>query len=218
LFLLPFKFGIAEMMTKINVLEEDLTVGARYCPIEHVESRLRPRDSLLAKACRIGCDLTPDGIRDNIADIAGVRIVCSFISDVYTVMEMLTRQADVTLVQVKDYVARPKPNGYKSLHLIVDTPVHLSGSAETVRLEVQIRTVAMDFWASLEHKIYYKYAKDVPATLRAELLSAAEAANHLDEKMELLHREVLNGDLRRYGPPRVSAFAARASWAFSRRS
>lgn len=193
-FLLPYKFGIAEMMTKINILKEDLTFGAHYCPIEHVDSRLKPRDSLLAKARRIGCPLTADEIRRTISDIGGVRIVCSFLSDVYTVTDMLTNQPDVTVVTVKDYVARPKPNGYQSLHLIVDTPVHRAAGIELVRLEVQIRTVAMDFWASLEHKIYYKYDKEVPAHLRTELASAAAAAHHLDEKMELLHREVRNAE------------------------
>jgi putative GTP pyrophosphokinase len=189
-FMMVYKFGLDEMLTKVNILKEELTYSADGCPIEHVSSRLKSLESLTEKARRIGSPLTLDDVRRNVADVAGIRIVCSFISDVYLVMEMLTRQPDVELVLVKDYIKNPKPNGYKSLHLIVDTPVHMSDRISTARVEIQLRTVAMDFWASLEHKIYYKYDEAVPAALRRELTSAAEIANRLDEKMELLHREV----------------------------
>ncbi len=189
-FVMAYKFGLDEMMTKVNILKEELTFGDGYCPIEHVNSRLKSVESLLRKADRLGLGPDLSDIRAGINDIAGIRIVCSFISDVYTVREMLLGQPDVHLVEAKDYIAHPKPNGYKSLHLIVDTPVYMSDRVETVRVELQLRTVAMDFWASLEHKIFYKYDKDVPAALRAELASAAEVANRLDEKMEVLHREV----------------------------
>ncbi|MGB3859589.1 MAG: GTP pyrophosphokinase family protein, partial [Ornithinimicrobium sp.] len=129
-------------------------------------------------------------IRDNIFDIAGIRITCSFISDIYTLADMLTDQKDVEVLQVKDYVAHPKANGYKSLHLILSVPVFLSDRVEEVPVELQIRTVAMDFWASLEHKIYYKFDRDVPAHIVAELKQAAEVANNLDRKMESLRTEV----------------------------
>src|SRR4029453_18956902 len=121
------------------------------------------------KAQRIGCPITFDDLRARIRDIAGVRIVCSFVSDVYTVSEMLTRQPDVNLVVTKDYIAEPKPNGYRSLHLIVEIPVFMSDRMVAVPVEVQLRTVAMDFWASLEHKIHYKFEEDVPSSLRDEL-------------------------------------------------
>ena len=129
-------------------------------------------------------------LRDNVFDIAGVRVVCSFISDAYWIAEMLTAQTDITVVAVKDYIAQPKPNGYKSLHLIVKVPIFLSGSVEVVPVEVQIRTVAMDFWASLEHKIYYKFGQEIPDALLAELTEAADVANRLDVKMERIHDEV----------------------------
>ena len=115
--------------------------------------------------------------------------MCSFVTDAYHVLGMLQRQPDVTVVTVKDYIAEPKPSGYKSLHLIVELPVYLAERTEMVRVEVQIRTVAMDFWASLEHKIYYKYRSDVPQRLRDDLKAIAEATDSLDQQMEQLHLE-----------------------------
>ncbi len=192
LFMMAYKFGLDEMLTKVNILKEELTYGASYCPIEHVSSRVKSFGSLTEKALRIGCPLTLAEVRRQIWDVAGMRIVCSFISDAYTVMEMLTRQPDVQVVRVRDYIEQPKANGYKSLHLVVDTPVYMSDRVEQVRVEVQIRTVAMDFWASLEHKIQYKYHRTVPPELLGELRSAAEVAGQLDQRMELLHREVVD--------------------------
>ncbi|GAA0522704.1 hypothetical protein Ade02nite_82180 [Paractinoplanes deccanensis] len=189
-FMLVYKFGLAEIGTKISILAEELAHRGRGNPIEHVLPRLKTTQSLTAKAHRIGCPLNLDDLRARIRDIAGIRIVCSFVSDVYTVADMLTRQPDVTLVQTKDYIARPKPNGYRSLHLIVEIPVFLSDRVVSVPVEVQLRTVAMDFWASLEHKIHYKYDPDVPAALRQELAAAAEDAARLDVRMERLHREI----------------------------
>ncbi|MEV6302480.1 GTP pyrophosphokinase family protein [Actinoplanes sp. NPDC051861] len=189
-FMMVYKFGLAEINTKISILAEELTHRGRGNPIEHVSPRLKTPASLTAKARRLGCPLTYDDLRSRIRDIAGIRIVCSFTSDVYTVADMLTRQPDVNLVVKKDYIAKPKPNGYRSLHLIVEVPVFMSDRVVAVPVEVQIRTVAMDFWASLEHKIYYKHDPEVPAALRAELAEAAEDAARLDQRMERLHREI----------------------------
>jgi putative GTP pyrophosphokinase len=189
-FLLVYKFGLAEIGTKITILAEELAHRGRGNPIEHVNTRLKTVDSLNAKARRIGCPMRLDAVRDRIRDIAGVRVVCSFVSDVYTVAEMLTRQEDVTLLQTKDYIAEPKPNGYRSLHLIVEIPVFLSDRVAAVPVEVQLRTVAMDFWASLEHKIHYKFEQDVPIALRDELTATATDAARLDERMERLHAQI----------------------------
>lgn len=189
-FLMVYKFGIDEMMTKINILRDEFTYARAYNPIEHVKSRLKSPDSILAKATRIGVPHTPEAIRENIRDIAGIRITCSFTSDVYRIHDMITRQGDVGLVEVKDYIARPKPNGYRSLHVLVEIPVFMSDRVEPVYVELQIRTVAMDFWASLEHKIYYKHDRAVPAGLREELRVAAETARELDVRMEALHDRV----------------------------
>jgi putative GTP pyrophosphokinase len=189
-FLLVYKFGLAEIATKITILAEELAHHGRGNPIEHVSTRLKSVESLTAKAKRIGCAMTLDAVRERVRDIAGVRVVCSFVSDVYTVAEMLTRQQDVTLLQTKDYIAEPKTTGYRSLHLIVEIPVFLSDRMVAVPVEVQLRTVAMDFWASLEHKIHYKFEKDVPIALREELTAAATDAARLDERMERLHAEI----------------------------
>jgi putative GTP pyrophosphokinase len=189
-FMMPYKFAIDKTMTKINMLNEDL--GHDRSPIEHVSSRLKSPESIRAKARRKGCALSGDQIRENILDIAGIRVTCSFISDTSRVCDMLTRQNDVTVLEIKDYIRNPKPNGYQSLHVIVQIPVSMADRVEQVAVEVQIRTVAMDFWASLEHKISYKYESDVPEPLLDELKQAALAANRLDVQMEQIHDEVIN--------------------------
>ncbi|GAB3615779.1 hypothetical protein GCM10027416_03360 [Okibacterium endophyticum] len=195
-FMLSYKFGIDEVMTKINILKEEFSHRHAYSPIEHVSSRLKSPESLIAKVQRKGCEPTIEAVRENIHDIAGVRVTCSFIEDTYKIFDMIAGQQDVTVVQVRDYIKNPKPNGYKSLHAIIEVPVFMSDHAQQVKIELQIRTIAMDFWASLEHKIYYKYNRVVPATLLDELREAADAANKLDLKMEHLHNWVtaLNGD------------------------
>src|SRR5690606_4686905 len=145
--------AIDEITTKINILREEFGHLHDYNPIEHVNARLKSPQSILQKAKRRGCELSFDDIREHVRDIAGVRVICSFVSDVYTIFDMLTGQDDVTVVDVDDYIAAPKPNGYQSLHATVQVPVFLSGGPEQVYVELQVRTVAMDFWASLEHKI-----------------------------------------------------------------
>ena len=188
-FLLLYQFGLEEMLTKINILRQELSHRGSDCPIEHVTHRLKRPESIAEKADRLACGASFEEVRATLWDIAGIRVVCSFVTEAYTVLEMLQRQPDVSVVMVKDYIASPKPSGYQSLHLIVDIPVFLSTTTEQVRVEIQIRTVAMDFWASLEHKIHYKYAHAVPTELRAELLSVAAATERLDQQMEKLHRE-----------------------------
>jgi putative GTP pyrophosphokinase len=189
-FMMSYQFGIAELMTKINILKDEFTHIHHYSPIEHVTSRLKSPQSLLQKAQRKDSPITLDDIRKNIVDIAGVRITCSFIKDTYRIADMLTNQSDVTVTEIRDYIANPKPNGYKSLHILLELPVFMSDRVEQVPIELQIRTIAMDFWASLEHKIYYKYGGEVPAGLTDELTEAAEVANRLDVKMERLHEEI----------------------------
>ncbi|MBS45123.1 MAG: GTP pyrophosphokinase [Nocardioides sp.] len=189
-FLMVYRFGLEELLTKVNILREETTLRHGSSPIEHVSSRLKSIDSLVAKAERLGCALTSDALADSIFDIAGVRVVTSFVSDCYDVMEMLTSQPDVTVREVEDYIAEPKMNGYRSLHMLVEIPVFLSDRVVPACVEVQIRTVAMDFWASLEHKIYYKYDGAVPDSLRDELAEAADTASDLDQQMMRLHRKV----------------------------
>lgn len=189
-FLMVYKFGIDEMMTKINILRDEFSYIHDYNPIEHVKSRLKSPDSILQKARRKGVPRNLEAIREHIRDIAGIRITCSFTSDVYRIMEMITRQGDVGVVEIEDYIEHPKPNGYRSVHVIVEIPVFMSDRVESVYVELQIRTVAMDFWASLEHKIYYKHDRAVPDELRDELRLAADTARDLDLRMESLHERV----------------------------
>lgn len=192
-FMLNYQFAMDEIMTKINILKTEFEHLHDYSPIEHVNARLKSPESLLEKATRLDLPLNFESLAENVLDVAGVRIVCSFISDAYWVAKMITSQPDITVVRIKDYIANPKPNGYKSLHVIVKVPIFLSESMESIHVELQIRTVAMDFWASLEHKIYYKYDKAVPAALLAELQEAAGVANRLDSTMERIHNEVHPG-------------------------
>ena len=189
-FLMSYKFAIDTLMLKVNVLNEEFRYAHDHNPIEHVGSRLKTPASILKKARRRGVALDLESISKEILDIAGIRVTCSFVSDVYTIRDMLAGHEDVRVSQEKDYVRSPKPNGYRSLHLLVSTPVRMSDRTVEVPVEIQIRTIAMDFWASLEHKIYYKYAKAVPQDLLDELRRAAETANRLDVTMERLHGEV----------------------------
>lgn len=205
-FRMVYKFGLDEMLTKVNILREEFVYLNRYNPIEHISSRLKSPESILDKLLADNRPITFEHIRESVHDIAGIRITCSFISDTYKVADMLTAQPDVELVRSKDYIANPKPNGYKSLHLIVKIPVFLSDRVEDVFVELQLRTVAMDFWASLEHKIYYKYDGEIPASMLEELKDAADAANRLDVTMEHLHEQV--GSLKEHSPrtPRTVGF------------
>jgi len=189
-FLMEYRFGLAEVETKISILREEFQEMHAYNPIEHVSSRVKSPDSLVDKVRRKGIETDFDSIRASITDIAGIRVTCSFIDDAYRLSKLLTRQDDITVRDVKDYIAHPKPNGYKSLHVIVEVPVFLSTGRVDVPVEVQFRTIAMDFWASLEHKIYYKYDRLVPDDLLAELKNAADTAAELDTRMERLHREI----------------------------
>ena len=194
-FRLDYKFGIDEVLTKINILREEFEHMQDHSPIEHVRTRLKAMESLLDKVIRTKCPADLDTIRDRIRDIAGIRVVCAFVSDVYWIAQMLSDQPDITVVEVKDYIARPKPNGYQSLHLIVQVPVFLSNRTAHVYVELQIRTIAMDFWASLEHKIYYKYDREVPQRLLDELKDAARVASELDDRMANLRDEVQGLDV-----------------------
>lgn len=189
-FMMAYKFALDEMNTKINILKEEFTYIHDYNPIEHVSSRVKSPESIIKKLVRKGHDLSLESIRENIKDIAGIRITCSFISDIYEISNMLQNQKDIHLLSMKDYIQNPKPNGYQSLHLILEIPIFMSDREEIIPVEIQIRTIAMDFWASLEHKIFYKYNKEVPQSLINELKEAATVANELDRKMERIHNEM----------------------------
>lgn len=186
-FMLEYRFGMQEVETKLAILREEFVHMHEYNPIEHVSSRVKSLESLLAKVERRGIDLEIEAVRREIHDIAGVRVTCAFIRDVYRLFDLLTQQDDITVLEVEDFIETPKPNGYKSLHTIISVPVYLSTGRVDVPVEVQFRTIAMDFWATLEHKIYYKYQRQVPSQMLDELKSAAESAAELDTRMQSLH-------------------------------
>lgn len=189
-FMMSYKFGLAELNTKIDILMQEFQYIHDYNPIEHVKSRIKTPESIIKKVYRKGIEFSIPSIKENIQDIAGIRITCAFISDIYKISQMLQSQKDIKVLACKDYIKNPKPNGYKSLHLILQVPVFMSDRVEDVCVEVQIRTIAMDFWASLEHKIYYKYNKEIPEYLKDELKNASDSVTQLDKKMESIQNEV----------------------------
>ena len=189
-FLMGYKFALEQLKTKIDLLKSEFKHIHDYNPIEHVTSRVKTPESIMRKMQKKGCPLTIESIRENIRDIAGLRITCSFESDIHVLHRMLEEHGDVDIIEEKNYISKPKGNGYRSLHLIVEVPVFMSDREERVLVEIQIRTIAMDFWASLEHKIYYKYNKEIPDHIKRDLAETAEVAHQLDKKMEALHAEV----------------------------
>lgn len=184
--LMVHKFAIDSVMTKIRIWSEEFDYTHEHDPIEHITSRIKRPEAIVQKLRRRGLPVTPSSARENLDDIAGIRVVCPFISDVYLIDQLLRRH-DMTIVQIKDYIQNPKPNGYRSLHLIMDVPVHLSDRTELVTAELQLRTIAMDFWAAVEHKLFYKSGGEVPQDFAAELKAAADSAADLDARMKALH-------------------------------
>ncbi|WP_407271008.1 GTP pyrophosphokinase family protein [Radiobacillus sp. PE A8.2] len=191
-FLIVYKFALDEINTKLKILNENFQFVNGHNPIEHVKSRLKTPESIIDKLNRKGYEVTTANAKKFVKDIAGIRITCSFVSDIYRIYNMLEQQDDITVVKKKDYLKNPKANGYQSLHLIIEIPVFLTDRREPVLVEVQIRTIAMDFWASLEHKIYYKFNQNVPNRLLSELKNAADQVTYLDKKMESIKDEMDN--------------------------
>ena len=186
-----YNCALMETETKFNVLNEELSLQYDRNPIETIKSRIKSPESILRKLEKNNLELTVDAIENGIFDIAGVRVICSFTSDIYMLADALLKQDDVSLIKRKDYIRNPKENGYRSLHLIIETPIFLHDRKKMMKVEVQIRTMSMDWWASLEHKIRYK--KDLPdelsRKLAAELKECADAAAKLDQKMLCIQQE-----------------------------
>ena len=158
-----------------------------YNPIEHVKARIKTPESIVKKLKRLGFEATIDNMYRELHDIAGVRIICSFTSDIYYLADAISRQNDVNVLMVKDYIANPKPNGYRSLHLVVQIPVFFSDGCKPLKVEVQIRTIAMDFWASLEHQLKYKTEGDVPDSIAAELKDCSDVIANTDQRMQNIY-------------------------------
>lgn len=187
---LLYRSALKEIGTKLEILNDEFKFVHKYNPIEHIKSRLKSEESIMRKLLRKGVDVTVDNIQKYIDDIAGIRVICSFTPDIYRIVDMISSQDDIEVLKAKDYMVNPKPNGYRSYHLIVKVPIFLSDRVIPTKVEIQIRTVAMDFWASLEHKIYYKYEGNAPEYIRTELKECADTIAFLDSKMLAINEEV----------------------------
>lgn len=184
--------AIREVRTKVEILDAEFRVRYARNPIHHIDTRLKSPASIAEKLRRKGLPQTLESIEANLTDIAGVRIVCNYLEDIYHIANLLTRQQDVELVRRRDYIQEPKESGYRSLHLVVRIPVFLSSHTELVPVEIQIRTIAMDFWATLEHQLRYKSDHETTQKLRIRLQKCAEASARLDKEMQSIYQE-LNG-------------------------
>ena len=187
-----YKCAMMEVETKFRVLNEELSLEYDRNPIETIKTRLKSVESIGDKLMALKAPITVDSIEHNLHDVAGVRVICGFPSDIYTLADAFLNQDDITLIEKKDYIANPKPNGYRSLHLIVEIPIFLHDEKKKMKVEVQFRTISMDWWASLEHKIRYKKDVQVPNGVAEELKECAEAAAVLDARMEQIQKKLPN--------------------------
>lgn len=188
--ILIYSSALKQIATKLEILNDEFQHVHRYNPIEHIKSRLKTSESIVKKLKRNGYESTIDNMISYVNDIAGIRVICSFTSDIYEIADMISNQSDIKVISVKDYIIRPKPSGYKSYHMLVKVPVYLSDRIVETKVEIQIRTVAMDFWATLEHKIHYKFEGKVPGYIKRELVQCSGMVADLDERMRLLNEEV----------------------------
>ncbi len=188
--LLLYDSVLRELITKLEILNNEFKQAQQYNPIEHITSRIKSPQSIARKMRKKEKELTVENIVKYVNDVAGVRIICSFTSDIYRIAAAISSQNDVTVLKVKDYIANPKPNGYTSYHMIVSIPIFLSNDVIDTKAEIQIRTIAMDFWASLEHKIYYKFEGKAPDGILEELRECADIISFLDKKMLSINESV----------------------------
>lgn len=188
---LIYNSALKEIGTKLEILNDEFQHVHRYNPIEHIKSRLKSPESIVKKLKRHGYESTIENMVNYVNDIAGVRVICSFTSDIYRIAEILSNQSDIKVLSVKDYIKAPKPSGYRSYHMIVSVPIFLSDKSTDAKVEIQIRTVAMDFWASLEHKINYKFEGNAPVFIKNELIECSKIISELDDRMLSLNDQVL---------------------------
>ena len=179
-----YESAVKQIETKLEILNKEKKVNRQRNPIETIKSRIKSPESIAKKMEKRNLPITFDAMMNNINDIAGVRVICPYISDIYTVKDILLRQPDIKLLEEKDYIQNPKDSGYRSLHLVVEVPVYLSNTNYQVKVEIQLRTIAMDFWACLEHELHYKTTAVVPDSIRRELFRVAETIAMTDREME----------------------------------
>ncbi|HWT74721.1 MAG TPA: GTP pyrophosphokinase family protein [Mobilitalea sp.] len=199
--LLLYDAALKEINTKLEILNNEFKLAHQYNPIEHITSRIKTPQSIAKKLCHSGREVTIENIVKYVNDVAGIRIICSFTSDIYRIADLIAKQSDIKVLKVKDYIMCPKENGYTSYHMIVSIPVFLSDKTVDTKVEIQIRTIAMDFWASLEHKIYYKFEGNAPEHISKELKECSDIVAYLDQKMLSLNEEIKN-----YNRDRIEEF------------
>ena len=188
--LMLYNAALKEISTKIEILSDEFRATHKYNPIEHIKSRIKSYKSIEKKLRHSNREVNVENIVKYINDVAGIRIICSFASDIYLIADAIARQTDIRVLKVKNYITQPKENGYMSYHMIVTVPIFLSNEVVNTKVEIQIRTIAMDFWASLEHKIYYKFEGHAPEHIRQDLKECAQLASFLDQKMLSLNNEI----------------------------
>lgn len=184
-----YKCAIREVETKFRVLDEEYSLSNDRNPISSIKSRLKSLPSIMDKLERKNVAFSVMEIEKNLNDVAGIRVICSFLEDVYTLADALLKQDDITLIEIKDYIKNPKQNGYRSLHLIVEVPIFLEKEKKKMRVEIQLRTIAMDCWASLEHQLLYKKGTEFTEDMKNSLLKCAQITVELDSEMDLLRKE-----------------------------
>lgn len=185
-----YSSALKEVGTKLEILNDEFQHVHQYNPIEHIKTRIKTAESIVKKLKRYGYETSIENMVKYVNDIAGVRLICSFTSDIYKLAEMIGNQSDLKVLSIKDYIKNPKPSGYKSYHMLVSVPIFLSDSVVDTKVEIQIRTIAMDFWASLEHKIYYKFEGNAPEYISRDLRECAEMVSTLDDKMLSLNEAI----------------------------
>ena len=189
-----YRCAMMEVSTKFNVLNEALSLQYDRNPIESIKTRLKTPESIVDKLIRKNFPINLESVEKNIYDVAGVRVICSFPSDIYMLADCLLSQDDIILIEKKDYIQNPKSTGYRSLHLIIGVPIFLHDQKKTMKVEVQLRTISMDWWASLEHKIRYKKEKDSLSGIEDQLFSCAQIAATLDKNMEELYKKTIGSE------------------------
>ena len=187
---LIYNSALKQISTKLEILNDEFQHVHSYNPIEHIKWRIKTPESIVKKLKKHGYESTINNMIRYVNDIAGIRVICSFASDIYQIAEMISNQSDIKVISVKDYIVNPKASGYKSYHMLVSVPVYLSDRIEDTKVEIQIRTVAMDFWASLEHKIHYKFEGNAPEHIKEELVECAQMVSDLDARMLALNEEI----------------------------
>ena len=186
-----YNAALKEVGTKLEILNDEFQHVHSYNPIEHIKTRIKTPESIVKKLKRNGHETSIENMVKYVNDIAGVRLICSFTSDIYKLAEMIGNQTDLKVLSIKDYIKNPKESGYKSYHMLVSVPIFLSDSVVDTKVEIQIRTIAMDFWASLEHKIYYKFEGNAPDYISRDLKECADMVATLDDKMLQLNEAIL---------------------------